>query len=127
MRELPVLERVRHQGQLGDRSRDAEPLGRGARRIAHRAFQVLEEGPEAEGAPQLDLLGIPQQARLLGVQRRPPRRDPAELAVHSCPLRCVLALPRFGRGRVVRPRAPVLPLACTIRHAISNQGFRADQ
>jgi len=68
------------------------------RRIAHRALHVLEDAAEAEGPPQLELFGVAQQVRLLGVERSPPGRNPTELLIHSHPLHLVLGFPLSIRG-----------------------------
>jgi hypothetical protein len=125
MRELATLQRLCEQGQLGDRACNAEALGRRMWRIAHYALHVLEERAESVSTPKLQLFGIAQQVRFLGIERSSPRRDVTELLVYSCPLRFVLALPRFRCNGVICPRANAKLLLRSERGDLS-MGFVRD-
>jgi hypothetical protein len=69
-RQLVRRKRVHQLGKICERTSDAHPLLRCARRVVQRALQVVDHRDEAELLPYLQPLGLVEPTHLLGIERR---------------------------------------------------------
>ena len=84
-RQLAGVERGTQRRQIGERSRDPQPMLRRPRRMAEHPFEVVHHRHHAERFPDLEPLGVTQPARLVGIERGAPPCDPAQSPIDLAP------------------------------------------
>ncbi len=104
--QLAVRERVGELRQIFERGGHAYSLGRLARRIAERVFNIFVQRCAAELAPDLAAHSASEQLGFVGVERASSLRERAQLAIDLPPLaRCRRTTPLVRNRRTLAQHA----------------------